>query len=318
MRILRPLLHICARLVAGLIAASIIIFIALRIIPGNPAAISLGVSATPEAVAKLSHELGTDRPLLTQFADWFLGMLRGDFGVSLSSKHDIGPMIADRAQVSAIMCGCAMILSLLIAIPVGMWAARRQHHVDGLLVSAASQVGMAIPNFLAALLLVAILALHWRLLPAMGWVVPGDRPGAFLAHLVLPVVSLTLVQSAILARYIRSAILDVIAEDHIRTARMTGLSLGAALRRHGLRHAALPVLTVAGVQLTSLVIGAVVIERVFMVPGLGSLLVDAVSTRDLPLVQAVVMCLVAFTLIVNFLVDATATLIDPRVRSELS
>ncbi|MBZ8178401.1 ABC transporter permease subunit [Corynebacterium sp. 3HC-13] len=311
---LKALSQLTLRLVLSLCTAAVLIFILLRAIPGDPASIALGVNATDDAVAALSHKLGTDRPLIMQFFLWIGGLLHGDFGTSLHSSQNISPILIDRAQVSLILCFSAMVLSLCIAIPLGMWAARRANHLDGLALSITTQIGIAIPNFLAALLLVTIVAVHWRLLPAQGWVVPSDNVWAFLQRLILPVLALTLVQAAILARYVRNAVLEILTQDYIRTARMKGFSLHGALMHHGIRNAALPVLTVAGVQLTSLIVGAVVIEHVFMIPGLGSLLLDAVSTRDLPLVQAVVMFLVFFTLVVNFLIDVGATLIDPRIR----
>lgn len=298
------------RFLATLLLASVLIFVLLRAIPGNPARVALGVTATDEAVAQLAAQLGTDRPLLVQYLDWVSGLLTGSFGISLASRQDITPLVLDRAQVSLILCGVAMVLSLLIAVPTGMWAARRNDTV----ISAFSQVGIAIPSFLAGILLVTVFAVHLGWLPASGWIPPGEDFAGFLARLTLPVIALTLVQAAILTRYVRSSILEVMDQDFIRTARSTGASTSEALWRHGLRNAALPVLTVTGLQLTSLVVGAVVIERVFMLPGLGSMLLDSVARRDLTTVQTIVMLLVVFTLTVNLLVDLTYRIVDPRIR----
>lgn len=301
------------RFLVTLIVASILIFLLMRAIPGDPAQIALGVNATPEAVAALSAQLGTDRPLAQQYFSWVGGLLTGDFGTSLTSRADISPLVIDRAQVSLILCGVAMVVSLLIAIPLGTWAARRSRHADGLVITAGSQIGIAIPSFLAGVLLVAVFAVQLGWLPANGWVPPAVDFGEFLSRLILPVIALTAVQAAILTRYVRSAILEVMNEDYLRTARAKGMSLARALRRHGLRNAALPVLTVTGLQLTSLIVGAVVIEQVFALPGLGSMLLDAVSTRDLITVQTVVMLLVVFTLVINLLVDICYGLLDPRL-----
>ncbi len=290
--------------------ASIIIFLLIRVIPGDPAAVALGVTATPEAIAQLQTQLGTDRPLVAQYLSWIGGMITGNFGTSLSSGQDISPLIIDRLQVSLILVGCSIVLSLLIAIPLGVLAARR----GGAVISAASQIGIAIPSFLAGILLVSVFAVGLGWLPANGWIPPNQDFGGFLQRLILPVLALTAVQASILTRYVRSAVVDVMGEDFMRTARSKGMSLGRALRVHGLRNAALPVLTVTGVQLTSLVIGAVVIEQVFVLPGIGSMLLESVSNRDLTAVQSIVMVLVVFTLVVNMVVDLLYQVLDPRIR----
>ena len=291
------------------VIASIIIFVLIRVIPGDPAAVALGITATPEAIAALQSQLGTDQPLFQQYFSWIGGMLTGDFGTSLSSGQDLSPIIFDRLQVSLILVGCSIVLSLLIAIPLGVLSARR----GGVIISGISQIGIAIPSFLAGILLVAVFAVGLGWLPANGWIPPSENFGGFLARLILPVLALTAVQAAILTRYVRSAILDVMGQDFMRTARSKGMSFNRALIVHGLRNAALPVLTVTGLQLTTLVIGAVVIEQVFVIPGIGSMLLESVSNRDLIAVQSIVMLLVAFTLLVNLVVDLLYQVIDPRV-----
>ncbi|AJE67987.1 ABC transporter permease [Corynebacterium glutamicum] len=291
------------------VIASIIIFVLIRVIPGDPAAVALGITATPEAIAALQSQLGTDQPLFQQYFSWIGGMLTGDFGTSLSSGQDLSPIIFDRLQVSLILVGCSIVLSLLIASPLGVLSARR----GGVIVSGISQIGIAIPSFLAGILLVAVFAVGLGWLPANGWIPPSENFGGFLARLILPVLALTAVQAAILTRYIRSAVMDVMGQDFMRTARSKGMSFNRALIIHGLRNAALPVLTVTGLQLTTLVIGAVVIEQVFVIPGIGSMLLESVSNRDLIAVQSIVMLLVAFTLLVNLVVDLLYQVVDPRV-----
>lgn len=308
------ILKVLLRYVLTLFAASILIFLLMRAVPGNPARVALGVNATDESVAELTTAMGLDRPLLVQYGDWMGGLLTGDFGTSLSSQQDITAQVLDRAQVSLILVVAALLLALVIAIPIGMWTARRSRHIDASIVAAITQLGIAIPSFLVGIGLTAFFALSLGWLPANGWSPPNQGFGAFLSHLILPVIALALVQGAILSRYVRSAILDVLNQDFMRTARALGQSPGQALWRHGLRNAALPVLTVAGVQFTTLIVGAVVIEAVFVIPGLGTMLLDAVSVRDVTTVQSLVMLLVAFTLTINALTDAAYRLIDPRLR----
>lgn len=290
------------RLLALLAAASVVIFLLLRAIPGDPARITLGLNASDEAVAELSHTLGADRPLVAQYVGWIAAMLRGDFGVSLASGADLGPVIWQRAGVSLVLAVAAMVLSLAIALPVGIWLARRNSAV----LSGLTQLGMAVPSFVVGIVAVAVFSVRLGWLPANGW---GTA-----AHAVLPVLSLTAVQTAILARYIRTAVSEELERDYVRTARSTGASMAQVVREHVLRNAALPVLTVVGIQLSALVVSAVVVEQVFAIPGLGSFLLDSVRNRDITAVQSTMMLLVAFTLLVNALVDIAYGVVDPRVR----
>ncbi|GAA1497420.1 ABC transporter permease [Paeniglutamicibacter kerguelensis] len=304
-----------ARFVVTFLVATLAVFGIMRVLPGDPAAIAAGENATPELIARLAQEFGTDRPLPEQYWDWFSGLLRGDFGVSYVTRTDISPLVLDKVQVSLILVTLAMLLALVIAIPLGILAAIRHNKPSGALISGLSQLGIAIPGFLLGILLVSFLSLRLGWLPANGWTPPGEDFGDFIRRIILPVTALAGVQSAILTRYVRSAVLEVMHEDYLRTARAKGLSPTRALLRHGLRNAAIPVLTVTSVQFAALIIGAVVIERVFVVPGLGSMLLTAVGNRDLLTVQSVVMVLVAITLIINLVVDVLYTVLDPRIRA---
>lgn len=304
-----------ARFIVTFLAATLVVFGIMRVLPGDPAAIAAGENATPEIVAQLAKEFGTDRPLPVQFWDWFSGLLRGDFGVSYVTRTDISPLVLDKVQVSLILVTLAMLLALAIAIPLGTLAAVRHKKASGALISALSQLGIAIPGFLLGILLVSLVSLRLGWLPANGWTPPGEDFGDFIRRIILPVTALAGVQSAILMRYVRSAVLETMHEDYLRTARAKGLSPMKALLKHGLRNAAIPVLTVTSVQFAALIIGAVVIERVFVIPGLGSMLLTAVGNRDLLTVQSVVMVLVAITLLINLIVDVLYTILDPRLRA---
>lgn len=294
--------------------ASIIVFALMQVLPGNAAQVALGTNATPEAVARLEAEYGLDRPLVVQYIDWIGGVVIGDFGRSYVTEADITPVISDSIQVTLIVVIASMALALLIAVPLGTAAAVFHNRAAGVAISGASQVGIAIPNFLAAIILVMIFSLGLGWFPSSGWRAPIEGFGEFLERLVLPVTALALVQAAILTRYVRSAVLEVMREDFLRTARAKGLTAGRALVKHGLRNAAIPVVTVAGVQLATLLIGAVVIEQVFVLPGMGSELVRAVSNRDLLTVQGIVMVLVVLVLLLNLIVDLLYSVLDPRVR----
>ncbi|MQA01680.1 MAG: ABC transporter permease subunit [Streptosporangiales bacterium] len=312
------LLRRTAVFLASLGVSSIAVFAFMAVLPGDPARVALGVNASTSAVQQLREEFGLDRPLVTQYGSWVHGLVTFDLGNSYVSSAAIGPQIADRMQVTLWLVVTAMVIAVLIAVPVGTLMAIRHRRLSGVLLSGLSQVGVAVPAFLAGILLITLFAVRLRWLPANGWTPPVDDPGMFLKQLVLPACSLAVVQGAVLTRYVRSAVLDVLREDYLRTARAKGLRPGQALIRHGLRNAAIPVVTMLALQLATLLIGAVVVERVFVIPGLGSLLLDSVANRDLIVVQDVVMILVVAVLTVNFLVDLLYLVIDPRLRTGAS
>jgi len=305
-----------AALAASLAVSSILVFGFMAVLPGDPARVALGVNASDAAVAVMRTDFGLDRPLVSQYFSWVGGMLRFNLGDSYISRAPIGPQIADRLQVSLWLVGTSMLIAVVIAVPVGSIMAVWHRRISGLLLSAASQVGVAIPAFLAGILLITVFAVRLGWLPANGWTPPAEDPEMFLKQLTLPALSLGLVQGAVLTRYVRSSVLEILREDFLRTARAKGLRPMQALIRHGLRNASVPVVTVLGLQLATLLVGAVVVERVFVIPGLGSLLLDAVANRDLILVQDVVMILVVAVLVVNFVVDLLYVAIDPRMRTQ--
>jgi peptide/nickel transport system permease protein len=303
-----------AILLASLFVASIVVFLFMAVLPGDPAQVALGVNATPDLVAKTRHDFGIDRPLITQYLDWTGGVLHGDFGRSYVTRDAIGPQLIDRLGVTLWLVGTGMLVALTIALPLGTLAAVRHRKASGTALSGLTQIGVAIPAFIAAILLVQVFAVRLRWLPSGGWTPPNQNAGEWIRGLVLPALSLGLVQGAVLTRYVRSSVLDTLGQDYLRTARSKGLRPYQALFRHGLRNAAVPVVTVLGLQLATLLIGAVVVERVFVLPGLGSMLLDSVASRDLLAVQGIVLVLVVGVLLVNFVVDVLYNVLDPRLR----
>jgi len=301
--------------VLSLTVASLIIFLVVQVLPGDPAQVVLGVNATPDALAQLRHQMGLDLPGWQRYLAWIGGILHGDFGTSQVSSAPVAELIRQKLSVSAPLALLGMAVSVLISVPLGVIAGVRYRRLSGALISALSLGGIAIPAFWAALLLITVFAIRLHAVPAGGFVAWSDDPVGAFKSLLLPAISLGLVQGAILTRYIRSSIVDVLREEYIRTARAKGLTRWQALRRHGFRNAAIPVVTVLGLQLTSLLVGAVVIENVFYLPGLGRMLIQAIGNRDLVVIQATVMLLTGVVLVVNFLVDVSYRLLDPRIRA---
>ncbi|GGL93585.1 ABC transporter permease [Nakamurella endophytica] len=299
--------------VGSVLVASLAVFWLLSGI-GDPARVQLGTGATEEGVRQLREQMGLNRPFFTRYLEWLGGTLHGDFGSSYISHAAIGPQLADRLSVTLWLVLGAMVLSVVVALPLGMLAALWHRRWAGTLISGITQLGVAVPAFLVGILLIALFAVRLGWLPSGSYVVPAQDPGGFLEHMILPWLSLGLVQAAVLTRYVRTAVLDQMGQDYLRTARAKGLTPWQALLRHGLRNAAIPVLTVLGVQLVTILVGAVVVEQVFVIPGIGQWLVDSVGNQDLLTVQAIVITLVAIALAVSFVVDVLYTLVDPRLR----
>lgn len=300
-------------LILSLIAASIVIFLVLEVVPGDPAQFMLGLNATPEATAALRTALGLDGPLLERYFNWVLGLLHGDFGISYTYKVPVAKLIGDRIWISLPLALFALALSTLIAFPVGILAAVKRNSATDVGIMGATQVGLAVPNFWFAMLLVLLFSITLRWFSAGGF--PGwEDPLLALKALTLPAVALALPQASILARVMRSSLLDTLGEDYIRSARAKGLSQGQTLWRHALRNALIPVLTIIGLQFSFLLAGAIIIENVFFLPGLGRLVFQGITARDLIVVKSVVMLLVFAVILVTFLVDITYALVDPRLR----
>ena len=300
-------------LALSLVVASLLIFFMLEIVPGDPAAYMLGLNASPETVAALRTELGLDAGPVVRYLGWVSGMLTGDFGTSYTYRTPVAEMILDRIQVSLPLALLALALSTLIALPVGIWAASRRGSLADAGVMGATQLGVAVPNFWFAMLLVLVFAVQLRWFSAGGF--PGWDAGllAGLKALALPAIALALPQASILARVLRSALIETLGQDYIRTARAKGLTRRQATVRHALRNAMIPVLTIIGLQFSFLLAGAIIIENVFYLPGLGRLIFQAITQRDLIVVESLVMLLVFAVIAVNFLVDLAYAWVDPRI-----
>jgi peptide/nickel transport system permease protein len=305
-------------LIATLAVASVLVFAVLELLPGSAADVILGETATAESRAALQARLGLDRPPLERYLDWVGGLLQGRTALSISYETPTAELLAERLQVTLPLALLAMALTVVLALSLGLFAAARHNTWGDWGVMAGGQLGIAIPNFWLAILLILIFAVKLQWVSAGGF--PGwsaDEGGGLwegLKALILPAVALALVQAAILARMTRSAVLDVMREDYVRTARAKGLTRRQALLRHVLRNAMIPVLTVMGLQFANLITGTIVVENVFVLPGVGRLVFQAISNRDLVVVRDVVLLLAGIVVVVNVLVDVLAAWVDPRLR----
>lgn len=311
------MIYLIKRIVMGLITlflASIVVFACLEIVPGDPAQLMLGLNASPEALEALRQELGLNLSKWERYWAWVFGLLQGDLGQSYTYGVPVSELVGERIVVSLPLALMALFIAVLVAIPVGLFTASKRGTVTDGTIMGLTQLGVAIPNFWFAILLVYIFAVWLRWVPAGGF--PGWEGGATpaLKALLLPAFALALPQAAILARVTRSALLDILDEDFIRTARAKGLPKRQVLFFHALRNAMIPVVTIMGLQFAFLLAGTIIIENVFYLPGLGRLVFQAISQRDLIVVESVVMVLIASVITINIVVDIAYGLIDPRIR----
>lgn len=298
----------------SLIVASLVIFACIEIVPGDPASFMLGINAQPDTIQALRVELGLDQSLVQRYLGWVGGLLGGEMGTSYTYRTPVSDIVSDRLQVSLPLALYALMLTVVVAFPVGILAAARRGSVTDITVMGATQLGVAIPNFWFAILMVILFAINLRWFSAGGF--PGWDAGIFPAMkaLTLPAIALALPQASILARVMRSSLLDTLSEDYMRTARAKGLTRRQVLWRHALRNAMIPVLTIIGLQFSFLLAGAIIIENVFFLPGLGRLVFQAITQRDLIVVESVVMLLVFAVILLNFFVDIAYAWVDPRLR----
>ncbi|HZF84520.1 MAG TPA: ABC transporter permease [Burkholderiaceae bacterium] len=309
------LLKRLATLIGTLIGASVIVFLVLEILPGNAAQMLMGPDADPSAVAALATKLGLDQPAWTRYWQWIGGLLTGNLGDSYTYGSPVLDLILERLQLTIPLAFMAMAFTTVIALLVGVTAAARHNKLGDVGLMGLAQVGVAIPNFWFAILLILLFSVKLQWFSAGGFDGWGEGIGAGIKSLLLPALSLAVVQAAILARITRSAVLEVMREDFVRTARAKGVGQRAVLWRHVLRNALIPVVTVMGMQFSELLAGTIVVENVFYLPGLGRLIFQAISNRDLIVVRNCVMLLAAFVVIVNFVVDVLYAVIDPRIKA---
>lgn len=305
-------------LLATLLGASLVVFAVLEVLPGNAAQVLLGPDAAPEAVAALAEQLGLNQAAPLRYVQWLGGLLSGDLGMSHAYSAPVWDLIAERLALTVPLALLAMLLTVLLALLAGVYAASHHQRFGDWGVMTLAQLGIAIPNFWLAILLIFLFSVKLQWFSAggfPGWSAEqGGGIGPALQALVLPALALALVQAAILARITRSAVLDVLREDFVRTARAKGLSPRAALWRHVLRNAMTAVITVMGLQFANLLAGTIVVENVFYLPGLGRLIFQSIANRDLVVVRNCVMLLAALVVLVNFVVDVLYAVIDPRVQ----
>jgi peptide/nickel transport system permease protein len=305
-----------AAVVATLFVVSVLVFVVIRVIPGDPALLILGPESSLEAAARLREAMGLDRPLPVQYVEWLAGALRGDLGRSIQYDVPVGRLIVSRLPVTIPLTLLAAGFMVAAAVPLGLLAATRHRRLGDYLTMVVSQVGIAVPSFWAGLLLILLFSVH------LGWVESGGFAGwsdgvwPGVRSLLLPAVSLGLFQAAVLIRATRSAVLDVLREDYVRTARAKGVPEASVIARHTFRNAMIPVVTVAGIQLGQLMAGSIILETVFALPGLGRLALGAISARDLPVVQGVTLFVASTIVLVNFAVDVLYGYLDPRIRYE--
>ena len=306
-------------LMATLIGASVVVFLLLEILPGNAAQVMLGPDASPEAVAELANQMGLNVPPVTRYLNWVWGLLQGDMGTSYAYGSPVRELILERLALTVPLAILAMLLTTALALAAGIYAASRHNKLGDVGTMGLAQIGIAIPNFWFAILLILLFSVKLQWFSAGGF--PGwteaDGGGVIpaLKALLLPAIALAVVQAAILARITRSAVLDVSREDFVRTARAKGLSKRGTLWRHVLRNAMIPVITVMGLQFAELLAGTIVVESVFYLPGLGRLIFQSIANRDLIVVRNCVMLLAAMVVIVNFVVDVLYAAIDPRIKA---
>lgn len=293
---------------------AVFVFLLLHLAPGDPAQTIAGDQATPAQVAAIRKSLGLDAPLVMQFFDWFKAIVHGNFGTSLISQQSVLTQIGQRIGPTLSLAVTAIIITIVVSIPLGILAAWRHGGLIDRCVMAVSVIGFSVPIFVIGYILIGVIAVHFRLLPVQGYKPISDGFWPFLSRIILPSIALSSTFIALVARMTRAAMLEVLREDFVRTARAKGLSERIVLFRHALRNAAIPILTVIGTGFAMMISGVVVTETVFNIPGLGRLVVDSVLSHDYPVIQSIILLTAGVYVVINLLIDLSYAVTDPRIR----
>ena len=297
-----------------MVVVALFVFSLLHLSPGDPAAIIAGDTATADDIARIRQKLGLDEALYIQFATWVWALLHGDLGISIFTNLPVSKLIAQRIEPTITLTISTLIISILVAIPMGVIAAWKAGSWIDRMVMLFAVLGFSVPVFVLAYMLIYVFAISTDLLPVQGFVSIGNGMGPFFSHIVMPTLALGAVFAALIARMTRASMLDVLAQDYIRTAQAKGLANDKVLIGHALKNAAVPIVTIIGIGVASLISGVVVTETVFAIPGLGRLTVDAILRRDYPIIQGIILVFSAAYVLVNLLVDLSYTFLDPRIR----
>lgn len=313
-----PIVRFLARRLAYsavvLVGVLVVVFALVHLVPGDPVRIALGTRYTPEAYAALRSASGLDKPIVEQFVGYVSSALTGNLGVSFRNGDPVTTILLERLSATVSLAVVGIVIALAIALPAGIWSALHEGRVSDTVVRIGSQFGVSVPDFWMAILLIGLFASTLGWLPTSGYQPLLQDPRGWLRHIVLPALTVGLVAGAIMTRYVRSAVLEVAAAGHVRTARSKGLSPRVVTFRHTVRNALIPVLTITGIQLATILSGVIVVEVVFAWPGLGRLVFNAVAARDYAVIQGAVLSIAALFLLVNLVVDALYAVVDPRIR----
>ncbi|MEY9971347.1 peptide/nickel transport system permease protein [Lysinibacillus sp. RC46] len=301
-------------LITTILLVSIITFGVFQILPGDPVRTMLGTEADPTQIENLRSELGLNRPLYVQYTDWMKGLLTGELGNSIRFSMPVKELLFDRLPVTMSLAGLTLLIVLLISLPLGMFAARRQNKFSDVSLSTVTQVGMAIPSFWLGMILILYIGMQFSFFKISGYIPWTQSVTGALSTLVLPALTIAIPQIAVNFRYVRTAILEQVQLDYVRTVRSKGMSEQNVMYKHVLKNSMIPILTVFGLIMAEVVAGTIIVEQVFSLPGVGQLLITAISNRDFPLVQGIVMYITVAVVMINFMVDILYSVLDPRIR----
>lgn len=301
-------------LITTILLVSIITFGVFQILPGDPVRTMLGTEADPTQIENLRSELGLDRPLYEQYVDWMKGLLTGQLGNSTRFSMPVKELLFDRLPVTMSLAGLTLIIVLIISLPLGMFAARRQNKLSDVSLSTVTQIGMAVPSFWLGMMLILYIGLQFSFFKISGYIPWTQSVAGALSTLILPALTIAIPQIAVNFRYVRTAILEQVQLDYVRTIRSKGMSEQNVMYKHVLKNSMIPILTVFGLIMAEVVAGTIIVEQVFSLPGIGQLLITAISNRDFPLVQGIVMYITVAVVMINFIVDVLYSVLDPRIR----